>query len=436
MITKNTKFLAISNDVLEEYGAVVIHHDSVVNLQNLDDGNNITFNDCCEDRRCGTVMLLDGCCPRHCAIGDDFISVLAYYNACCFNIPVVFKFEFDPNEPIETIAIINSFKTYVLNTISPRGVCSTTDCYLGTYSSTDVMTIIEYYNNRDYDPASTTLDQIFMAIPTDEYTKITEAVFIDIKDINLDCPINGQLQQLTNAGTAPISHLVYGFSPEYCLERLSDEIKTAGITKVTVFAVPIFIFYCKLYHQIGIVGSSLYIADDTQLMATRVYGDFKFDKSTEDCEFAAVDITCKIKRHPLQPLVDAGLIHAENHDLSDIENFHDGICIKCFDKLEKPDEYTGPATSVNGVWFSNKFYTAESTYLRSMMKEELANNPKLDRIRIYREVGTIMRDDLEEQLADYTIPDEDLEFRNAGEDAKIDKYGKIILTEPTDDNNK
>lgn len=130
----------------------------------------------------------------------------------------------------------------------------------------------------------------------------------------------------------------------------------------------------------------------------------------------------------LMPFAAAGCLHAEIRDLDEIEALHNGICLK---------EYFKSADESRPEGFT-QFETMESTYVKSAIKELLANNPNFERVRIYEELGTPERNELEEQLKDYTIPDDILKIRNGDSNfPDIDKFGKYIDNpkNSTSDNN-
>lgn len=126
--------------------------------------------------------------------------------------------------------------------------------------------------------------------------------------------------------------------------------------------------------------------------------------------------------HPLAPLYRANVVHPEIRDLDEIENFHDGIVLAKYTK--DLDMTKGELHTIYNI----EFEKMNSDYVKSAIKEEIANNPNLDKIRIYREVGTLFKEDGDfDQLNDYTIPDEELEYRNGNPNfPNIDKYGKYI----------
>ncbi len=149
-----------------------------------------------------------------------------------------------------------------------------------------------------------------------------------------------------------------------------------------------------------------------------------------------------LSEHPLRALITAGVIHEDINDLEAIENLHDGICLKEYYKLTPKDKVNADIEGdhgtkvviLNGEYQKVKFATMNSDYVRGYLKELLANlraDEQLTQIRIYRELGTIFsQKELEDQLKDYKIPAEDLEFRNTGNPPYIDENGKHVEDKP------
>ena len=112
---------------------------------------------------------------------------------------------------------------------------------------------------------------------------------------------------------------------------------------------------------------------------------------------------------PLKPL--APFIHEEVTNLDYIETLHDGVCAVIFYKDGSP----------------RKFMTMESTYIKGALKEEYARDKdRIEKVRIYREMGTLFEEGLQEQLEDYKIPQDLLDFRNENDDDPIDENGLPI----------
>lgn len=131
-----------------------------------------------------------------------------------------------------------------------------------------------------------------------------------------------------------------------------------------------------------------------------------------------------------------GYIKAEEKSLDAIQNIHDNICIKEYYKFTDKDKVENDLDPNHGTMIVdlNKLLkvefssTMDSTYIKGYLKELLANlkDEELIQIRIYQEIGTILIDDLLEQLKDYKIPEDLLEFRNQGNPPYIDENGKYI----------
>lgn len=120
---------------------------------------------------------------------------------------------------------------------------------------------------------------------------------------------------------------------------------------------------------------------------------------------------------PLKPL--APVIHAEMTNLEYIETIHDGVCVVIYYNDGSP----------------RKFMTLESTYIKGCLKEEYARDKaRIEKVRMYREMGTLFEEGLKDQLEDYKIPQDMLDFRNEGDDDPIDENGLPLKkdSEPTE----
>ncbi len=139
-----------------------------------------------------------------------------------------------------------------------------------------------------------------------------------------------------------------------------------------------------------------------------------YDTSTQ--KFSFKQILPLTTPRSLMPL--ASHMHPEIRDLDKIEDINDGLCLKEYFKS-------------NGNKFDVKFETMDSGFIKPAIKELLSNFSNLDKVRIYREVGTIERKVLEEQLEDYTISDNMLAFRNGAIGfPDIDNTGHYIENKP------
>lgn len=120
---------------------------------------------------------------------------------------------------------------------------------------------------------------------------------------------------------------------------------------------------------------------------------------------------------PLKPL--APFIHEEVTNLEHIETLQDGVCVVIYYNDGSP----------------RKFMTLESTYIKGYLKEEYARDKtRIEKVRMYREMGTLFEEGLKDQLEDYKIPQDLLDFRNDGDDNPIDENGLPLKknSEPTE----
>lgn len=137
-----------------------------------------------------------------------------------------------------------------------------------------------------------------------------------------------------------------------------------------------------------------------------------------------------------ESLLRSPAFHEEERDLDVIEKYADGLVIGIYTKLKKDDCNNDQCEDENHCYSHDlNFQKVNSDYIKPAIKEEIANNPDIDRIRIYREVGTLFKDQGDfKQLDDYTICDEDLEMRNGIKGIPdIDKYGKYITDDKKED---
>lgn len=137
--------------------------------------------------------------------------------------------------------------------------------------------------------------------------------------------------------------------------------------------------------------------------------------------------------HPLKPLEP--IMHREITDLDEITGMYNGVCLKI------------ARASVDGSGAKTDSAYMESTYVKSYLKEELANG-RLDDvqfIRYYSELGTEYNiAKLKEELANYKIPANHLKVRNDCDDNPIDENGCYInsstkpeaMTEDTEKENE
>lgn len=148
----------------------------------------------------------------------------------------------------------------------------------------------------------------------------------------------------------------------------------------------------------------------TTFVTNRNGNTLYYDISTKKCGFK--QILPLIVPRPLLPF--ANCMHGEIRDLDEIENMHDGLCLAEYFKIS---DYN----------FDVKFEKMNSEYVKAAIKELLSNFPNLDMVRIYRETGSPSREELEEQLKDYVIPDDILQERNgSAEFPDIDNTGHYI----------
>lgn len=139
-----------------------------------------------------------------------------------------------------------------------------------------------------------------------------------------------------------------------------------------------------------------------------------YDTSTQ--KFSFKQILPLTTPRPLLPF--ANCMHGEIRDLDEIENMHDGLCLAEYFKI---DDHK----------FDVKFEKMNSEYVKAAIKELLSNFPNFDKVRIYRETGTPDREELEEQLKDYVIPDDILQERNGSAGfPDIDNTGHYIENKP------
>lgn len=152
----------------------------------------------------------------------------------------------------------------------------------------------------------------------------------------------------------------------------------------------------------------------TTFVTNRNGNTLYYDISTKKCGFKQI-LPLTIPR-PLLPF--ANCMHNEIRDLDKIENMNDGLCLKEYFKT-------------NGNSFDVKFETMNSNFIKPAIKELLSNFPNFDKVRIYRETGTPSREELEEQLKDYVIPDDILRNRNSSIDfPNIDSTGHYVENKP------